>query len=728
MQTLKISAMKRNWIITFFSLFILQTVVSAAIWFDIPVFRQVLSLAYLLFVLGFVFIQIFSGTSFSPIEKLLLSLGLSICILMFLGLILNMLGLYFGIVSVLNGFVFIQAIHVTVIFLFILSYFNNRSIRFPSINLKFSPSMALSACLPVFSVLGNMFGGENAPSSLLLLTIGLVPVVVFVSLLESRKQQNSARWPWNLFMCTLAVLFHVSMVSNYITGFDVHVSYNIFKEVQSTGLWQPLLSSTDLDILRVNQMLNSSILPIVISNTLNLSATWVFKAIFPLIYAFMPLGIYELCRNFFRKDAAFVIAFVVLADITFFHELTSLPNQMIAELLLILSLIVIFTERIKPSAKFVLFIVLGVGLVVTHYGISYIYFILLCISFFASKILKTVSRVKIEHLLLFFSMMFAWYIFTSNSANFSSLVEIFENVQRNILLDLINPGSRATSVLTGLGLGTSTTLLHWVGRALHYIVQLLIVIGVAAISFKKAFSSKLPRDYVVMCCGIFVFVILSFILVPSLNILNTTRLYHISLILLAPIAFIGGTFVLSHFRLKATKSLLLIAIIIMGLFLFETGLIYEVTDDLSYSIPLSRYRLPRSMVYGGGYLTEARDVFGAEWLSQNVPLKSTSVVYADSISRYFVLTSYGGISRDYVLTLFNSTLIRGEKAYVFLRTFNTENGQLPDFTGGGTLEASFNNMSDLAFQLESFNTVYNNGGSEILFASNSSYSVLSNLP
>jgi hypothetical protein len=93
-----------------------------------------------------------------------------------------------------------------------------------------------------------------------------------------------------------------------------------------------------------------------------------------------------------------------------------------------------------------------------------------------------------------------------------------------------------------------------------------------------------------------------------------------------------------------------------------------------------------------------------------------------------VLTSYGGISRDYVLTLFNSTLIRGEKAYVFLRTFNTENGQLPDFTGGGTLEASFNNMSDLAFQLESFNTVYNNGGSEILFASNSSYSVLSNLP
>ena len=726
---LKISVTHRKLIGAFFALVALQTIVSAAVWFDIPVFRQVFSMAYLIFILGFVFIHLFTETIFSTIEKLLLSLGLSICMLMFLGLIWNTLGLYFNEFSLLNGFVFIQVIHVTVIFLFILAYFKHRSIRFPSINLKFSPSMVLSACLPVFSVLGNMIGGENAPSSLLLITIGLVPVVVFVSLLESRKQQNSARWPWNLFMCTLAVLFHVSMVSNFITGFDVHVSYNIFKEVQSTGLWNPLLSSTDLDVLRVNQMLSSSILPIVFSNTLNLSGTWVFKAIFPFLYAFMPLGIYQLCQNFFRKDVAFVISFVVIADITFFHELTSLPNQMIAELLLILSLLVIFNERIKPFTKFMLFIVLSAGLVVSHYGISYIFFLLLCISFFASKLLKTVSKVKLEHLLLFFSMMFAWYVFTSSSANFLSLVEIIENVQSNILLDLLNPGSRTNSVLTGLGLGTSTTVLHWVGRALHYIMQLLLVIGVAVIAFKKTFSSKFPRDYVVMCCGIFVFVMLSFFFVPSLNILNTTRLYHISLILLAPVAFIGGTFILSHFRLKSSKSLCLIAIIIMGLFLFETGLIYEVTEDISYSIPLSRYRLTRSMLYGGGYLTEVKDVFGAEWLSQNMHLKSTSVVYADSISRYFVLTSYGAISRDYVITLFNATIISGENVHVFLRTFNIEDEQLPFFTGGGTLEGSFNNMSDLNSQLELFNTIYNNGGSETLFTSNlSDSSVLNNLP
>lgn len=682
---------------------VFQLLVDVTIVVDIPFFRQILGFAYFTLIPGMVLIRIVGMNDLDRLEKILFSIGLSVSFVMFLGLVVNQSGLLFPSLVSLSTPTLLLATNFAVLFLCILCYFFNQNMLWDKSKLNFSLSWVLLLCLPALAILGTAIANFDGNNVVLLVMIATAALTILVA--STRSRINS---PLVLFMISIALLFHTSLISNYIVGFDIHRAYHVFEITHSTGIWNPIINETGPYAPRMNQMLSATVFPTIYSNILNLEGTWVFKIVYPVIFALVPVGLFQLYQKYVGKKAAVLAAFFILADITFSAEMPGLPTQMIAEFFLVLLLIVIFHEKLNPPKKVVLLTIFGAGMVVSHYGTSYVLVFILLIGWSILLLTKKPMKIKSTYVILLFALAFSWYIYTSQSASFATLLDMGQNIYNSFWIDFLNP---TEEVLSGVGIGESAVSIgHWLGRGFHYITQFFMVLGVTVVLLKLRKGYQFDREYVTMSTLMLAFIISPLVL-PSFNLLNITRMYHMSLLFLAPFCIVGGNFLFSFLpRLpKSYMPSILTLIVITSLFLFETGFVYEVSGDVSYSVPLSLYRMNRTLVYGRGYLAESADVAGVQWLHSNVILnpEMPTTIYADSVSIYCRLISYGRLSSDYTDILFNGTYFDSTDVYVYLRRFNTFDGKI------ALMEGQWLNTSDLDPRLEALDEIYTNGGSEV---------------
>ncbi len=703
---------RRDWATLTLAILFLQLLVDVTILLDVPVARQVSCLIYLTLVPGIVLLRIFGMHELDSVEKFLFSIGLSVAFVMFLGLVVNQLGLSLESLAVLSTPILLVVTNSAVFILCLVSYFLSSNMQLDLRKLNFSLPSVLTICFPFLAILGAILVNFNGNSVILLLLIGIIALTVLMSSTIIRTN-----WVLILFMISIAVLFQTSLISDYIVGYDVHPAYHVFKITQNEGIWNPMIKETDPIILRPNQMLSVTVFPTIYSNMLNMGGTWIFKIVFPLMFALVPVGLYQLYRKYLDTKVAFLAAFFILADITFSCEMPGLPTQMISEFFLVLLLIAVFHEKISSSKKMIFFTIFSAGMIVSHYGISYVFMFLAFFVWLVCFLQKKRPKIKAAHITLFFVLAFCWYIYAAQSASFTSLVDMGHNIYANFWSDLLNPKSRQELALQAVGSGTQAVSIgHWLGRGFHYVTQFFTVLGVACIVLRHKKSYKFDREYVTMSVFMLIFAMLPLV-APSFNLLNVTRMYHISLLFLAPFCVIGGNWFFS-FLPKLRKSIrpfILTLIVVTSLFLFETGFIYEITRDVSYSVPLSIYRMNRAMFYGNGYITERVDVVGAEWLHSNIVLTANTIVYADVVSVWFPLTSYALIPRDHTEILSNVTFFNVTSAYVYLRNFNTLDGRI---LGEGYVLGHVWNTSDVSPRFEALDKIYTNGGSEIFFTLN----------
>jgi hypothetical protein len=155
-------------------------------------------------------------------------------------------------------------------------------------------------------------------------------------------------------------------------------------------------------------------------------------------------------------------------------------------------------------------------------------------------------------------------------------------------------------------------------------------------------------------------------------------------------------------REKEVAVSVLLVIVLVPYFLFQTGFMYEVTGSESWSIPLSGYRMNALRLYGQYGCTDSYSVYGARWLSENVNI-GNSGLYADGSSRNYVLTIYGMVYRGYVNLLSNTTFVT-RNGVVYLSTLNIIEGVIP-------FERFSWNTTELTFIFDDLSLVYTNGGS-----------------
>lgn len=690
----------------------MQLALLAAVFLNIAVARQIIGILYLTFLPGFIILKLLNVGELDTIEGALFSIGFSIAFLMLLGLFLNQFGPFAGISEPLSMVPMMGSISSFVLAGELVSYFRVAHGSSFSVIGKIELKPLIFLIIPVLSVVGALCVAINGTNSFLLLTVILVSTVLGVSIISS-KIVPPKYYAIVIFSVALAMVFYSSLATIRIQGFDIHAEYNVFVDTQEEAYWDhsaPIETSFE----RFGHMLSVTVLPTIYSNILDMDAAWILKTVFPLMLSFVPLGVFRLWQTKWGNRTAFIAAFVLMVQTTFYTEMLGLCRQIVAELFLVLLLLIFFGKKNMDSRiKNICFIAFGFGLIASHYGIALVFsFIVFGVWLLVRVSRKSLGKITLVHVALFSVMMFGWYMFTRSGATVQSIFDFGEFVLMQ-LGGFSDISSRGPDVSLGLGLGlTESARSNWqvLGRLFAYAAQFLIAIGFVSLIANRKKRNIDWEYFLVLLLGTSLLVMT--ILLPGFaTTLAMTRWYHIALLLIAPFLVLGCDQCISLLRRKnmiKNKQLatILIVVVLIPYFWFQTNFVYEVAGVSSWSVPLSRYRMDKSRLYGwSGYVNE-QSVLGAQWLARNAHLKEVGWGLHADYASVRVLVSYGGA--DQIAYWMNiSKPAAGDLLY--LSPLVVVYGMiLHPYTNSYEW-----NSSELSPQLRFMNGIYSNGGSEI---------------
>jgi uncharacterized membrane protein len=692
-------------------LLLLQLALYITILFNIPIARQVVGFAYFTFIPGLVIIKLLKFDKLNDIETILFSVGLSIVVLMLIGLLVNELGSLFSFSNPLSQDPLLIALSGMTFILGVGGYVRNSNFSPQNVNsFDFSAKSLILILLPILSVVGAMWVNVYRNNLLLIFTISVI-AITFIAVLILKKSISQKYYPIIIFLIALSLLYHSSIISNHFVSFgsDVYIENFAFQTTVQNGNWSlPSSLTFSSELSRVNSMLSVTVLPTIYTSLLNIDSTLMYKLIYPFIFAFVPVALYQMWQMYIEKKYAFISAFLLMAQATFYTEMFGLNRQMIAELFFVLLLFSILSKKLSPRLKVVCFILFSFGLITSHYAIAEIFLFFTTFAFITLFLMKRPSRkITLGMISLFLVMMFVWYIYVSNGAVFSSFTEFGDYVYRQ-LGDFFNLGSRQQTVLRGLGLEAAPTIWNTISRAFAYITQILIVVGFAGFLSKKLskganFDPK--SEYFLF--GLAAMGLLgALILVPGLaNTLNMTRFYHILLFFLAPFCVIGIVNItrLASKQREKILSMVVAICVIVPYFFFQTGFVYAFTGTDSYSLSLNLNGMDPVRLYNHfGYISD-QDVAGAQWIANNVNYKHTPL-YADSSSRSAILTTYAMIFYGYSSSISNVTQLQ-DIGILYLNKLNVVDGVV---TGSDLWSTA-----DFSYIFNNTNKIYSNGANNV---------------
>ena len=204
----------------------------------------------------------------------------------------------------------------------------------------------------------------NNPIVIYLMIILISIIVLFIG---SDRFISNQLYPSAIYFISISLLFHQSLITEYLIGWDIQQEYYLSNLVLKNFFWDSTLS------YNVNSMLSIVIFEPIISLIFGLDSIWIFKIVYPSIFALVPLGLYYIFKNFVSEKISFFACFFFVSITTFYLEMIALARQQIAELFLVLILLLITIEKISKLKKSILLIIFSFSLVVSHYGLSYVY-------------------------------------------------------------------------------------------------------------------------------------------------------------------------------------------------------------------------------------------------------------------------------------------------------------------------------------------------------------------
>lgn len=641
---------------------------------EIPIIRQLIGFIYLTFVPGILALKALRLNKISIIETLLYTVGLSLTILMFTGFFINI----FYTLSVNS----VLSLLCALVFLLCVVYYHGNedidlkySLIFKEICRPYVLFLFLIFFIAIFGTYFENYYGNNLFLMLLFLIIGIL-----ILLVSSDRFIPQHMYPLTIFIISISLLYHYSLISTYICGYDIHHEFHIVNLVIESGRWDSNISSN------TNSMLSIVALAPIYSNICDMSITWVFKIIYPFIYSLVPVGLYYIYQKQTNEKIAFFSCFFFMSVFVFYTEMLSLIRQQVAELFLVLILLLAVNETVTPVKKSIMYLLFLFSLSVSHYGLSYVFIaqlVLVCVLFY---FMKKTKRFQIDVkpmfsntlILVYFVFTISWYIYTSNSSTFSSILIIMSNIFNQAITDVFNPkyaqGINLIMIKTG-------SPLHNILKYLHLFCQLCISISVFKL-LQKLNYMNMKVGYIIFSFTAYLFCLAGIILPYFASSLNTTRLYHITLIYLAPLFVIGfyeflhisSSFFYFNKLGRSRSPIKKISMFLLIFLLFNSGWFYEVVNDNPKSISLSKNSMLNSGIdeniiyfYTGGGYTEQESVLGAQWLSKNRNKEFN--IYSDFLHKSHVLTSYGGLYTSSIYELVNSTKVKAN-SYIYLGDLN----------------------------------------------------------
>jgi uncharacterized membrane protein len=703
-----------------FLVLLIQLLTSAAVLLNVPVARQALSLICFVALIGMVTLPLLKIKPSSGSELLVYSCGLGLVLLMVIGLAVNTL--YPIISAPLSTIPMLIALNLYMLAAIACGLLMRRESPLPSGDpQEKKPHMlprlyaAAIALLPAMAIIGtwamNLFG-----FNLILLLMIVAIAVIFIAILVNQDVPDGVN---SLFIISsgVSLLLLYSMRSSYLMGFDIHGEYYAFTLTLNNYHWSLA------DYLHIyNTCLSITILPTVLASLMNMAPEYMFKLVFQLAFALMPLAVYLFFKDKVDRRLALLAAFFMMAHYMFYYQMPGLVRQEVSLFLFVLAVYVLFTDRIKQPGGMALFLLFSLGTVVSHYSTSFVFLFMLAATFLITKYIVAIKKPEVTRItallvLAVAAMVLFWHGLVSRitlSAAIWFVVNTLQSVN-NMLMDVSSTQSPIASMVLGKGIQSALpSLLSW---GIGTLSRALVVIGVLYIAYITLFPRhsedqqwmKFDIEYVVASVILVTLVIIG-ILVPFISVgYNLERLYMQSLIFLAPMCIVGMlALVRALFKNVTVDTAVTCAgLMVAVFFLCQTGVVYQA------------FGMPNSVSLNSddqsGYLIYPEEVVGAQWLAANESPKS---VYADNYGT-LRLWSYGGIPRGYgydtgAYVLSNDSYsyrkIRYDmlNSYVYLDYYNVNDGFLS--SGWGTGQTPVSNFK----YMDRMDEVYDNGGSAIL--------------
>lgn len=380
-------------------------------------------------------------------QYLVLSIGISISILMFGGLLLNWVLPIFSTIKPLTFIPLLLLTNVICISLMIIGYFRYET---QTVNLRgYSIKPVISIYLvPIVLLLLSVFGAIrlNNGGNNIFTIISLSGYAVFLTAISIvRNKIPKSVYPYTVFIFSLSLLFMLSLRSNYIVGWDIHDEYQIFLRTLSAGKWE-------MDNFRnpYNACLSINILPVFYTLMTGLSGTIIYKVVYQVLFAFVPVVIYMFLTKYVRFYVAFLSVLYFVIQPFFIQPMTGLMRQEIAFLFFSLMMYVLFSRDLPKAYSKLLFIIFGISMVVSHYSTTYFTLVLSLIVYVLARIIGAVRRMSVIYkipklrllalpksnyyftlplILILYGFAFLWYIQITDTAG--GLRYIFQNVINN---------------------------------------------------------------------------------------------------------------------------------------------------------------------------------------------------------------------------------------------------------------------------------------------------------
>lgn len=716
--------------------------------FQVPILRQFIGFIYLAFVPGILILRILKIHNLGNIEALLYTVGLSISAVMFIGFFMNMVYPIFGIFRPISLTLLIITISTFILFLCVLCYLNDKDFanhNFIDVSEMLSPPILLLCFIPFMAVFGSYLVNFHHANNLLMMMIAVIAIVAL--LIAFDKVIPASMYPMAIFLIALSLIYHNSLISMYINTDDLPIEYYFSNLVSNNNFWDYTIYNN------YNAMLSVVMLPPILHQICDLELVWCFKILYPLLYSLIPLGIYFIYEQKTNNKIAFLASFYFVSISNFYSLPSSVGRQLIAEIFFVLLIMLLINTNILLIKRSVLAVIFAISLVVSHYGLSYLFmlslFFVFLISFLTENpIIKKAwkkccasmrknekiwvdgnsntknSIVSINFLLFFIVLVVTWYMYITSSSAFNEIISIGDKIANTLFTEFLSPeSSRGAALLTR----EHVSLLHGVNKVLQLIPPSLITICMLTV-LPKHKDMKFDQIYIKFSLY-WLAICFSSIAIPYFAVMNPQRLYRISLFFLAPFAIMGGIITLqaitkffSRFfsvNKSSEQSMKILYIFFIILLLFNTGFIFEIANDYPNSISLSQDNIKKTeypelkALYYIKIIPE-QDIFSAKWLSME--MKRDEKIYASVAIGDRALVGYGGLMPDSsrIRILSNKTEHTKAGSYIYLSKLNTIENIGIDLDPKLFCPIYFS-MNDIYLLLIRENKIYANGGSNILW-------------
>jgi len=733
--------------------------------FHIPVIQVVNGFVLLTLIPGILLMRILRIHNINIIESMAYSVGLSLGIIMFSGAAINFVLPLIRIDQPLSLYPMLTTLVVEIASLAVFAWFRDRNyvnnivVRYnilPSLN-----SVLFLLLLLVLVILGVKVSDLTGSNIILIICLLAIASIIVYAAFNSTIQPGL--FPIAIFIISLCLLYQTTLMSPYLVGTDIYVEYGYYLAVVKNGLWNYAVANP------VNSCLSITVLAPYYSSLLGISGIWVFKAIYPLLFSLVPLMVYRFFRLQTGANRAFFATIFLMIVPTFSLEMISLCRQQVAEIFFAASILLLVENRLNRIQKVTLLAVFLPCLAASHYTlgtIAVIYFILLLPTVFIMRSrlfiniwewITTRTGEGLPHYLrqprtgslpmklllavfaVFFIFTLIWYSVIASGVNLSTIIAVghyqvisatqeFNSSVTQLLSGspAVQLGDREMLIRTALGLDFMDV--SWQGRlfrVFQYLSQLLLILGCLRLLLRPK-GLKFVIEFVALSL-IGSSILAACIFVPALaGFINTSRWYHINLIILAIYCILGAEFTWYYIQCARQKLIIrtdrtkledslgsrkfVVLVLLVPYFLFTSGLIYEITGqrvtnvaDTPYSIALSSYRLDLA-----GIMNEQDDA-AARWLSERSSPQSQSSADVHAC-RAFLVNGYPG-----QLAVFqqDTTALKG---YVFLSAWNTYKNEVSFASTGrpGLRDiVEITGYPVLSCMLSQSNIVFRNGGPAI---------------